>query len=92
MKYKAAKIFSSGTEYEMFKYNYCENGCVHHVEREDGFPELLENGGCPIEDRLECARFAIEVFPDVLLEVWDGERCINWHHCPFYTKKEGGAE
>lgn len=89
MKYKAAKIFSSGTEYEMFKYNYCENGCVHHVERGDGFPELLEKGGCPIEDRLECARFAIEVFPDVLLEVWDGERCIKWHHCPFYTKKEG---
>ena len=67
MKYKAAKIFSSGTEYEMFKYNYCENGCIHHVEGGDGFP-------------------------DVLLEVWDGECCINWHHCSFYAKKEGGVE
>lgn len=46
-----------------------------------------KNGGCPIEDRLECARFTIEVFPDVLLEVWDGECCIKWQHCPFYTQE-----
>lgn len=26
MKYKIAKPFSNGTEYEIFRYNYCENG------------------------------------------------------------------
>ena len=50
MRYERAEPFSNGTEYEIFRHNYCENGCIHHIDREDGFPELLENGGCPIED------------------------------------------
>ena len=87
MKYERAEIFSSGTEYEIFKYNYCENGCIHHVEREeDGFPALLEDGGCPIEDGMECARFNAELFPNVLLRVVDGDKYVKWHHCPFYRK------
>lgn len=89
MNYKIARPFSSGTEYEVFRYNYCDN-CEYHKEREDGFTEFVENGGCPIEDGMENARFRIECFPNVLLEVWDGEKCINWHYCPFYRK--GGAE
>lgn len=47
MRYERAKPFSNGTEYEIFRHNYCENECIHHIDREDGFPELLENGGCP---------------------------------------------
>lgn len=85
--YKIAKPFSNGTEYEIFKYNYCENGCIFHKEREkDGFPEFVENGGCPIEDRTEGARFDITTFPNVLLEIWEDDKCLNWHHCPFFTK------
>lgn len=85
IKYKIAKIFSSGTEFEIFKDNYCENGCKFHKEREeDGFAEFTENGGCPIEDRCESARFDREMFPNVLLEVWEDGKCLNWHHCPFY--------
>lgn len=87
MKFKTAKIFSNGTEYEIFKSSYCENGCKFHKEREaDGFAEFTENGGCPIEDGCENARFDAETFPNVLLEVWEDDKCINWHYCPFYTK------
>lgn len=86
MKFKTAKIFSSGTEYMNFKYNYCENGCIFHKEREDGGVEFTENGGCPIENGTEDARFDRTLFPNVLLEVWTNDKCINWHYCPFYTK------
>jgi len=88
MYYLRAKPFSSGTEYEVFRYNYCDNGCRFHKEREDdGFPEFLENGGCPIEDGMESARFDRNTFPNVLLEIREERNCINYHHCPFYLKK-----
>lgn len=88
MLFKIAKVFSSGTEYEIFKDNYCENECKFHKVREaDGFPEFTDYGGCPIEDRCESARFNEEAFPNVLLEVWEEGKCLNWHHCPFYTKE-----
>ena len=40
MKYRIAQVFSSGTEYEIFRDNYCDNDCVFHKEREDGFTDL----------------------------------------------------
>lgn len=87
MTYKRAKPFSNGTEYEIFRCSYCDNGCIHHIERKnDGFPELLENGGCPIEDGMECARFNIKLFPNVLVEIYDDNKCVCWHHCPFFVK------
>ena len=45
MNYRIAGIFSSGTEYEIFRDNYCDNGCAFHKENEDGFAEFIENGG-----------------------------------------------
>lgn len=87
IQYKIAKIFSNGTEFEIFQDNYCYNGCKFHKQRENGFPEYTENGGCPIEDRTELARFNSDDFPNVLLEVWEGEKCLNWHHCPFYISE-----
>ena len=92
MRYERAKPFSNGTEYEIFRHNYCENGCIHHIDREDGFPEILENGGCPIEDGMECARFDKDLFPNVLVEAWDGEEQYMWHHCPFYAKEKGESD
>ena len=77
-----AKPFSSGTEYEVFKYNYCER-CKKHKLREDGFPEFPENGGCPIEDKMEYARFDRSLFPcDHIRELSanDGS-IISWHYC-----------
>lgn len=87
MKFKYAKPFSNGTEYEIFRYNYCDN-CKYHKDGEFGLSDYVENGACPIESRIEDARFDIEQFPNVLLEVWfDEKQCMNYHHCPFFTKK-----
>ena len=88
--FKRAKLFSNGTEYEIFRYNYCDNGCVFHKEREnDGFPEFLEAGGCPIEDGLEGGRFDNSAYPNVIVQVWEDNKCLSWNHCPFFTKKAG---
>jgi len=92
LSYKIANRFSNGTEYECFRYKYCDNGCIYHKEREDGFTEFVENGGCPIENALEDARLIPFLFPMVLVEVWENkgqinERCLNWHHCPFFNDR-----
>lgn len=94
MKYKQATIFSSGTEYEVFKDNYCFDNCYHHKEDKDGYPRFIEDGGCPIEDKMERARFDANEFPNVLVEVWDNEetKCFSWHVCPFFLDMKGGAE
>lgn len=39
MKIEKSEPFSSGTEYEVFLYNWCER-CVHCKLRDDGFPEF----------------------------------------------------
>ena len=53
-----SKPFSNGTEYEAFKYNFCER-CRKHKLRDDGFPAFTEDGGCPIEDDIKNTRFNI---------------------------------
>lgn len=78
-----SKPFSNGTEYEVFKYNFCED-CRKHVVREDGFPAFPEDGGCPIEDAMENARFDISQFPSKdVRELRDAkdDSVIAWHCC-----------
>ncbi len=41
---------------------------------------------------IECARYNRELFPNVLVEVWDGDDCVKWQHCPFYAKEEGESD
>ena len=78
-----SKPFSNGTEYEIFKYNFCED-CRKHVVREDGFPAFPEDGGCQIEDDMENARFDISQFPsEYIRELTDANdgSIICWHYC-----------
>lgn len=88
-----SKPFSSGTEYEVFKYNYCEI-CRHHKVREDGFPALVEDGGCPIEDAMEFARFDNSQFPtDMVRELRDcKDNVIDWHYCLRFNSNSGKEE
>ena len=78
-----SKPFSNGTEYDLFKYNFCEV-CKNHKIREGGFPALPEDGGCPIEDAMENARFDISQFPSKnIRELRDSKdnSVITWHCC-----------
>ena len=82
MKYRESKPFSSGTEYEIFLYNWCER-CTHYKLRDDGFPEFPENDGCPVLDAMENARFNIDEFPkkEVVEQVDDAGNVVRWHYC-----------
>lgn len=80
---KPSKPFSNGTEYEDFRYQFCER-CLHYVMRKDGFPELPENGGCRILDAMENARFDIKQFPSEWvreLTSANDDSPIAWHYC-----------
>lgn len=85
-----SKPFSSGTEYEIFLDNYCHR-CKHELMRKDApFPEFPENGGCPILDAMENARFRIEEFPTKeVVEVRDTDgKVLKWHYCTKFEKRE----
>ena len=82
MKYRESKPFENDTEYVCFVYNWCEK-CKHYKLRDDGFPEFPENGGCPVLDAMENARFNIEEFPkkDIVEEIYDGGDVVRCHVC-----------
>ena len=88
MKYNESKPFSSGTEYEVFLYNWCER-CTHYKLRDDGFPEFPENGGCPVLDTMEYARLDINVFPrKEIIEEQDEKGTIVYYHKLTMIKKK----
>ena len=83
MSNNPATPFSNGTEYEVFLSNFCER-CVNQKLRDDGFPEFPENGGCPVLDAMENARFDLSQFPsDWIRELRSAEddHIIAWYYC-----------
>ena len=90
MKYKPATVFSSGTEYEIFRYNFCDRCKFHKMSPDGAFIEFIENGGCPIENDMEGCRFGTVEFPKEIMEVYHNGKRICSHHCPFFTEKRKG--
>lgn len=87
MKYKPATVFSSGTEYEIFRYNFCDRCKFHKMSPDGAFIEFTENGGCPIENDMESCRFGTVEFPKEIMEVYHNGKRICSHYCPFFTEK-----
>ena len=83
MSNNPSRPFSNGTEYEWFRYQFCER-CLNYKENEKGFPEYPDKGGCPVLDAMENARFDISQFPseDIreLTNAKTGDK-IAWHYC-----------
>lgn len=88
--YQIAGRFSSVTEYLWFKEKYCKNGCVYHKENERGYAEYVKNGGCPIEDRIEHAKFDKREFPNVLVNIRRDDGYMEFHCCVFYRRGDDG--
>lgn len=72
--------FSNGMSYEFFLDCFCYR-CKKHKEIENGFCAFVEQGGCPIENAMEDARFG-NPFPstDIVRLVEDG-KTKYWHVC-----------
>lgn len=87
MKYNESKPFSNGTEYKEFLYHWCML-CAHYKLRNNGFPELAENGGCPILDAMERARFDINVFPrkEIVEERDENGDIVYYHKCTRFKR------
>lgn len=87
---KPSMPFSNGTEYMDFKYQFCER-CTAYKEREDGFPEFPNKGGCSILDAMEYARFDVKQFPSEFvreLTSADDDSPIAWHYCTRFTNPD----
>ena len=86
---KDSRPFSNGTEYEWFCEQYCDR-CRHYKERDDGFPAFVEDGGCPIRDKVEYARlgepFPSECFAD--LSTPDGKAIAFNVCCHFWAEND----
>lgn len=72
--------FSNGTEYEIFFDNFCYR-CKKHKVDKNGFCAFIADGGCPIENAMEDARFGYD-FPseDIVRIIEDGETKY-WNVC-----------
>ena len=72
--------FANGMSYKFFLECFCYR-CKKHKVREDGFCAFVEQGGCPIENAMEDARFG-EPFPseDIVRIIEDGETKY-WNVC-----------
>lgn len=85
---KPSTPFANGTDYEVFLAVFCER-CKKHKINERGYCAFVNEGGCPIENALEDARFG-EPFPsDDIVRVYENGEILCWNAC---TKFESDDE
>ena len=77
---KPSKPFPNGMTYEFFLENFCYR-CNKHKVNDEGFCALVSEGGCPIENAIEDARFG-DPFPrEDIVQVETVDTIIAWHAC-----------
>ena len=80
MRTEPSTPFSSGTEYENFIYYFCER-CKKGKRNKDGFPAFPEEGGCPIWDAMENARFGQPFPSDKIVRLVGDDEEIQVYNC-----------
>ena len=75
-----SKPFSNGMSYEFFLECFCWR-CKKHKEREDGFCAFVEQGGCPIENAMEDARFGSAFPSEDIVQINRDGKTIYWNVC-----------
>lgn len=80
MRTEPSTPFSNGMEYENFIYYFCER-CKKGKRDEDGFPECPEEGGCPIWDAMENARFGQPFPSDKIVRLVGDDGEIQVYNC-----------
>ena len=81
--------FSSGTEYQIFLDNFCYR-CKKHKKREDGFCAFVEQGGCPIENAMEDARFGSPFPSEDIVKIVENGKIVNWNICKSFETDDKG--
>lgn len=85
---KPSKPFSNGIAYEYFLETFCYR-CDKHKTDKNGFCAFVEEGGCPIENAMEDARFDLSRFPsnEIVCIIRDGQ-IDYWNVCKEFTTHE----
>lgn len=88
MKIEPATRFSNGTSYEVFLNSFCYR-CDKGKLNNEGFAEHPENGGCPIWDAMESARWGCEFPSDNIVRIIDdNDEVIYWEICKGFKSKD----
>lgn len=72
--------FSNGMSYEFFLENFCYR-CKKHKVNDDGFCAFVEQGGCPIENAMEDARFGSPFPSEDIVRIVEDDKTIYWNIC-----------
>ena len=77
---KPSTPFANGTEYEVFLSTFCER-CKKHKINERGYCAFVDEGGCPIENALEDARWGDPFPSEDIVRVYEDGEIICWNAC-----------
>ncbi len=80
---KPSTPFSNGTSYEIFHESFC-NRCKKHKTDKYGFCAFIADGGCPIENALEDARFGYDFPSDDIVQIIKNGKVKYWHVCKHF--------
>lgn len=83
-----AKPFSNGSEYGVFNDVYCCNCKRYRVHPYENRELTVEEGGCPIADRILLAMGDLKEWPNILLLVKDTPVGLAHVHCPFIEREK----
>ena len=77
---KPSNPFSNGMSYEFFLECFCYR-CKNHKTDKDGFCAFVTDGGCPIENAMEDARFGSDFPSDDIVQIERDGKPFCWNAC-----------
>ena len=77
---KPSSPFPNGTEYDIFLASFCER-CKKHKANDIGMCAYVEEGGCPIENAMEDARFGHPFPSEDIVKIYEDGEIICWNAC-----------
>lgn len=88
LKIERGGPFSNGMSFEWFREYFCERCKKHKEDETTGYCAFVEDGGCPIENACEDARFNLELFPvDKIVSLSESGKIKYWHVCTDFQAK-----
>ena len=75
-----SKPFSNGMSYELFLEIFCYR-CKKHKTNKRGFCAFVEEGGCPIENAMEDARFGYDFPSNEVVQINKDGKPLYWNVC-----------
>ena len=72
--------FANGMSYEFFLESFCYR-CKKHKVDKNGFCAFIADGGCPIENAMEDARFGYDFPSEDIVRIIENGETKYWNVC-----------